>query len=72
MLNSETEGRRVVFQFLVPVVVEVDAGTVTYVVVVDDTPIKDPVVVEGDEAYLTEAIEAANNGQPWPSWQFGY
>tara|TARA_R110000868_G_scaffold160380_2_gene389855 strand:- start:8033 stop:8185 length:153 start_codon:yes stop_codon:yes gene_type:complete len=41
---------RVVFQFLVPVHVEVEDGIVTCVTV----------------------IAAADDGQDWPSWQFGY
>ncbi|MFT0875877.1 hypothetical protein VRZ08_04890 [Rhodopseudomonas sp. G2_2311] len=64
--------RRVVFQYLVPVHVEVEDGLVSRVVVIDETPVRDPIVVEGEAAYLTEAIAAADDGQPWPSWQFGY
>lgn len=72
MCTSEKPERRVVFQFLVPVNVEVVDGEVVYVAVLDDTPVRDPVVVEGDETYLPEAVQAADDGQDWPSWRFGY
>lgn len=71
MLNSEITERRVVFQFLVPVHVEVVDGHVVYVVILDSTPVSSPVVVEGDASYLTEAVAAADDGQDWPSWRFG-
>lgn len=29
-------------------------------------------VVEGDASYLAEAVGDADDGQAWPSWQFGY
>jgi len=64
--------RRVVFQYLVPVHVEVEDGLVAQVTVIDETPVRDPTVVEGDSAYLDEAVRASDDGQPWPSWQFGY
>lgn len=64
--------RRVVFQYLVPVAVEVVNGMVVSVFVVDEEPIANPALVEGDASYLGDAVAAANNGQPWPSWQFGY
>ncbi|WP_374544402.1 hypothetical protein [Rhodoblastus sp.] len=69
--NAPTS-RRVVFQYLVPVHVEVEDGLVSRVVVIDETPVRDPSFVEGDAAYLTDAAAAADDGQPWPSWQFGY
>lgn len=69
--NAPTS-RCVVFQYLVPVHVEVEDGLVSRVVVIDETPVRDPIVVEGEAAYLTEAVAAADDGQPWPSWQFGY
>lgn len=40
--------------------------------IIDETPVRDPVVVEGDPADLADAARAADNGQAWPSWQFGY
>ncbi|WCM27345.1 hypothetical protein NDN01_25750 [Sphingomonas sp. QA11] len=64
--------RRVVFQYLVPVHVEVEDGLVCRVTVIDETPVRDPTVVEGDSAYLDAAVRASDDGQPWPSWQFGY
>ena len=42
------------------------------VTVIDETPVEHPTVVEGDADYLKEAVKAANDGQPWPSWQFGF
>lgn len=63
--------RRVVFEFLVPVHVEVVGGDVVYVLVRDDTPVSNPVAVEGDSTYLAEAVEAADDGQDWPAWRFG-
>ena len=42
------------------------------VTVIDETPVRDPTVVEGDTDYLAAAVAAADNGQPWPSWRFGY
>ncbi|MGH6760373.1 MAG: hypothetical protein ACRECW_02125 [Phyllobacterium sp.] len=64
--------RRVVFQYLVPVHVEVEDGLVAQVTVIDETPVRDPTVVEGDNTYLNDAVRASDDGQPWPSWQFGY
>ncbi|CAM3109560.1 hypothetical protein PANO111632_03635 [Paracoccus nototheniae] len=64
--------RRVVFQYLVPVHVEVEDGLVAQVTVIDETLVRDPTVVEGDASYLDEALRASDDGQPWPSWQFGY
>lgn len=64
--------RRVIFQYLVPVHVEVEDGLVSRVTVIDETPVRDPTVVDGDTEYLTQAVAAANDGQSWPSWQFGY
>ena len=40
--------------------------------VIDETPVRDPTIVEGDPAYLGEAVQAADDGQDWPSWRFGY
>ena len=64
--------RRVLFQFLVPVHVEVEDGLVGRVTIIDETPVRDPVVVQGDPAYLADAPRTADDGQAWPSWQFGY
>ena len=64
--------RRVVFQYLVPVHVEVEDGLVVYVTVIDETPVRDPTLVEGDGGNLPETVAAADDGQPWPSWRFGY
>lgn len=66
--QAKAEPRRVVFQYLVPVHVEVEDGLVSRVTVIDETPIADPTVVDGDATYLADA----DDGQAWPSWQFGY
>ncbi len=71
-LPTTTTPRRVIFQYLVPVHVEVEDGLVCRVTVIDATPVRDPEVVEGDASYLAEAVAAADDGQPWPSWRFGY
>mgnify|MGYP001765705383 FL=1 len=63
---------RVVFQFFVPFHVEIEDGTVTCVTVIDETPVRDPILVEGAPDLLPAAIAAADDGQDWPSWQFGY
>jgi hypothetical protein len=72
MSRSDPSPRRVVFQYLVPVLVEIEDGIVGRVTIIDESPVRDPVVVEGDPAYLADAIRAADEGQAWPSWQFGY
>ena len=73
METSGTDApRRVVFQYLVPVHVEVEDGLVCRVTVIDETPVRGPTVVEGDSDYLDDAVRASDDGQPWPSWQFGY
>ncbi len=69
---SQAPIRRVVFQYFVPVHVEVEDGLVSCVTVIDETSVRDPTVVDGDPEYLAQAVAAADNGQPWPSWQFGY
>ncbi|PEQ11650.1 hypothetical protein B2G71_16150 [Novosphingobium sp. PC22D] len=69
---TTTTPRRVIFQYLVPVHVEVEDGLVCRVTVIDETPVRDPAVVEGDASDLAEAVAAADDGQPWPSWRFGY
>ena len=70
--SSPTPTRHVVFQYLVPVHVEVEDDLVVRVTVIDETPVRDPTVVEGDPEYLNQAVAAADDGQSWPSWQFGY
>jgi hypothetical protein len=72
MSPSNPASRHVVFQYLVPVHVEVEDGLVVRVTVIDETPVREPAVVEGDPAYLGAAVQAADDGQAWPSWQFGY
>jgi hypothetical protein len=69
---SSPSPRRVVFQYHVPVHVEVEDGLVCAVTVIDETPVENPTVVEGNADYLGEAVKAADDGQSWPSWQFGY
>ncbi len=71
-MNEQPASRRVVFQYLVPVHVEVEDCQVCRVTVIDETPVADPTVVEGDTGYLAEAVAAADDGQAWPSWQFGH
>ena len=71
-ISSTDATRRVVFQYLVPVHVEVEDGLVCRVTVIDETPVRGPTVVEGDSAYHNDAVRASDDGQPWPSWQFGY
>ena len=70
--TPEAPPRRVVFSYQVPVHVEVEDGQVGRVTVIDETPVRHPVVVEGDADYLAEAVAAADDGQAWPSWRFGY
>ena len=72
MSQSKPPPHRVVFQYLVPVHVEVEDGIVGRVTIIDETPVRAPVVVEGDPANLADAVRAADDGQAWPSWQFGY
>jgi hypothetical protein len=69
---SSAAPRRVVFQYLVPVHVEVEDGLVCSVTVIDETPVRNPSFVEGHEDYLDDAVRAADDGQSWPSWAFGY
>lgn len=42
------------------------------VTVIDETPVRDPIVVEGDPKYLTQAVAAADDGQSGRPQQFGY
>ena len=72
MPRTTPSPRRVVFQFLVPVDVEAEDGIVGCVTIIDETSVSDPVVVGGDPAYLADAVRAADDGQAWPSWRFGY
>lgn len=71
-LSETAARRRVLFQYVVPVHVEVEDGLVGRVTVIDETPVRSPTVVEGNPAYLDEAVRAADDGQAWPSWQCGY
>lgn len=70
--KCSTTPRRVIYEFKVPVCVEVEDDVVTRVVVIDETPVTDPTYVEGDRDYLPRAVAASLNGQPWPVWKFGY
>lgn len=70
--TAPAESHRVVFCYFVPVHVEVEDDQVTRVVLIDETPVSNPTVVEGDPAYLDAAVAASDDGQSWPSWQFGY
>ena len=60
--------RYVVFEYLVPVHVEVEDGVVSSVTVIDETPVRCLTIVVGDTSYLPEAVAAADNGQAWPFW----
>ena len=64
--------RKVTFQFMVPVHVEIEDDVVTEVVVIDETSLNDPTFMEGDRSYFREAVAASVNGQSWPAWRFGY
>ena len=64
--------RKVTYQFMVPVHVEVEDGIVTEVVVMDESSVDDPTFVDGDHGYLRKAVAASLNGQEWPAWRFGY
>ena len=44
---SSATSRRIVFQYLVPVHVEVEDGLVCTVTVIDETPVDNPIFVEG-------------------------
>ena len=65
--RSSNPSRRVVFQYFVPVHVEVEDGLVACVTVIDETPVRDAHFVEGEASYLAEALAAAEDGQAWPS-----
>jgi len=64
--------RKVSYQFMVPVHVEVEDDIVTQVIVLDEARGSRPTFVDGDRSYLRLAIAASVNGQSWPAWQFGY
>jgi hypothetical protein len=64
--------RKIVYQFMVPVHVEVENGVVTEVVVMDEASVNEPIFVEGDRRYLRKAVTASQNGQSWPAWKVGY
>jgi hypothetical protein len=64
--------RKVVYEFMVPVHVEVEDNVVTQVVVIDESSVSEPRFVEGDREYLSKAIAASLDGQSWPAWEFGY
>lgn len=70
--GMQTPRRCVIFAYHVPVHVEGEDGRVSRVTVIDETTVADPTVVDGDPSYLAEAVAAAEDGQAWPSWQFGY
>jgi len=70
--HPASRSRHIVFQYLVPVHVEVEDGEVCRVTVIDETSVSNPTVVEGDASYLAEVVAATDDGQAWPSWQFGY
>ena len=62
MIESDPSAtRRVVFQSLVPVHGEVEDGLAVCVAVIDETPVRDPTLIDGDAGYLPEAV--ADDGQ---------
>lgn len=69
---SAADNRHVVFSYLVPVHVEVTEDVVTRVVIIDETPVRKPTVIDGNAGYLSAALAASDNGQDWPTWSFGY
>jgi hypothetical protein len=71
MVKRDPAMRHVIFQYLVPVHVEVENGLVVCVTVIDETPVHDPTLVEGDASDLIQAVAAADR-QAWPAWRFGY
>jgi len=62
---------RTVFEYRLPVRVEVVDGLVCSVTVMDSGPIRDAVLVEGEPDGLADAVAQASDGQPWPSWDYG-
>ena len=64
--------RKVTYQFMVPVHIEVEDDIVTEVIVLDEARVNDPTFVDGDREYFREAVAASLDGQSWPAWQFGY
>lgn len=64
--------KRLVFSFPVPVCVVVEDGLVCDVVVIDETEVTNPTLVEGDLADLDATDAAATDGQGRPSWRFGW
>lgn len=69
---DQSPAERVVFSYLVPVHVEVENGAVCSVTVIDETPIRDPVLIEGEPADFSGAVREADASQTWPAWRFGY
>lgn len=64
--------RKVTYQFMVPVHVEVEDDIVTEVIVLDEARVGNPMFVDGDLSYLQRAVAASLDGQSWPAWQFAY
>lgn len=64
--------RKVTYQFMAPVCVEVENGVVTRVVVIDEASVNEPSFVDGDRDYFERAVSASLDGQSWPAWEFGY
>ncbi len=64
--------RKVTYQFMVPVHVEVEDDIVTEVVVIDESSVHDPTFIDGNSNYLGRGVAASLNGQEWPAWRFGY
>lgn len=69
-----------VFKFMVPVFVTMVDGHVSEVHVADETDVRvaDCELIEKSSAQVADAdalhalVRAANNGQDWPSWEFGW
>lgn len=65
MVQSSPEPtRHIVFQYLVPVHVEVEDGLIARVTVIDETPVRDPTVVEGDPEYLNRPSRPPMTASP--------
>jgi hypothetical protein len=63
--------RRVVFQYLVPVHVEIEDGLVVCVTIIDETPVRDPSWSKAMPATCRRRRRRRRR-PAWPSWRFGY
>lgn len=58
MSRSTPSPRRVVFQFLVPVHVEVEDGLVGRVTIIDETPVRDPAAMSSRVVHASAPMKA--------------